>query len=496
MAYLFVGSEEIDFQQIFGNVTSTDNRNYYRPQFARAALAIPGDADLFNIAIGHFPSSQNRFWLGARCYLPTTNTTANYRTVLAFYTGSQKKLSIQINDKRQIRFCTHMGTGGNENQTVLATSQVGAMTMDIVAKLDVEVDFLNGRMRAFCNQIEMLSHTGMLRNGPSDTVDRFGISCSTVYSGNSSYWSEVVAATRDTRTLSVASLIPTYTRSNTWTGSGDHTALDEYNLDESDIITTNEPERDIIMSVSEVPGGNNLAVRAVKITAYAARAESGPQGLALGIEQPSSNSAAATYGAHTRWRIRGRGPSFHSLRKVEMFATVGGNDICTGGTPLASADWTSTSVRANAFDNDRETYWTAGGGAGRLAFSWIGYQFPTAVTISQIAMMAHEDFLESQTQISSSAYTDFYIEYSDDGTTWTEAWHEPYVKHWRGYERRTFESPHLPTGTSQFSPTKTIDMGWTRVGHIFEVNPVTNQPWSKDEVGTMRMVLRSKANGV
>lgn len=495
MTYLFVGSEELDFQQIFGQVLTSNDRRYFRPQYARASLQIPGGSDLYNIAIGHFPSSQNKFWMGARLYQPSTNSTSSWRSFIAFYTGTTKKIAIQMNNQRQIRFVSHMGSPGAENLTVLNTSLVGAMNTDNVIKFDLFVDFQAGRMVAYVNQIEVLSHTGMLRNGPSDSVDRFGLSAASVFEGNPSNWSEVVVATRDTRTLAVASLVPTHTRTNTWDNTSDHTAIDEYTLDESDIISTTEPEKDIVMSVSEVPGGNNLTVRAVKVSAYAARAESGPQGLALGIQQPSGN-AQTVYGDHRWWRIRGRGPSYHGIREVEMMSTIGGQDICTGGTPIASGAWNSTTPATAAFDDNQESYWQAQGSAGRATYSWIGYQFASPVSISQVTMRAYGLWSESSTEISTSAYTDFHVEYSDNGTDWTTAWSEPVVKPWIAYEKRSFETPHLGDGTMQFSPTKTIDQGWTRVGHVFEVNPVTNQSWSKEEVGTMRVVLRSKASGV
>ena len=68
-------------------------------------------------------------------------------------------------------------------------------------------------------------------------------------------------------------------------------------------------------------------------------------------------------------------------QELEMRGSIGGADLCTGGTASASSD-NGTNLPAHMFDDNTGTSWFA---SGTSVPQWIEYDFPSDVTIEQIA---------------------------------------------------------------------------------------------------------------
>lgn len=159
---------------------------------------------------------------------------------------------------------------------------------------------------------------------------------------------------------------------------------------------------------------------------------------------------------HTYWRIwypasDTEGNYGESAAKIEMRATKGGADQCSGGTPFARF-WYSTYVPANAFDNDPVTFWTASGagqGNGSTAPSqnagWIGYQFASPVVVREIMIRARNNDSGAPLQTINAGQ----LQYSDDGKVWTTAFSFGSDMAWQLGEQRVFSAkPVVITGGS------------------------------------------------
>lgn len=84
-------------------------------------------------------------------------------------------------------------------------------------------------------------------------------------------------------------------------------------------------------------------------------------------------------------------------------------DLCTGGTPIKSSEYSTEFGAAKAFDDATATYWrcnTTGAG------SWLGYDFGSAKRIRRIKYYTASSTSYNPTKVS--------ISYSDDGTNWTD----------------------------------------------------------------------------
>jgi hypothetical protein len=117
--------------------------------------------------------------------------------------------------------------------------------------------------------------------------------------------------------------------------------------------------------------------------------------------------------AHTYWRIyvTATGHVVASIAEFAMFDSSG-TYLCTGGTPSASSTYPGQTV-AMGFDNNTGTFWSSNGNPNTTP-EWLSYQFASAVDVASVMVTPRLNFL------SQGPYT-FKIQYSDDGSTWTDA---------------------------------------------------------------------------
>lgn len=130
----------------------------------------------------------------------------------------------------------------------------------------------------------------------------------------------------------------------------------------------------------------------------------------------SQTYSGSPHGAHRYWRIHmarsNNGSSTFSAAEVEMRATPGGADQCTGGTPSAHSVFSGFPASL-AFDNNAATLWSANGSTSN---GWLKYDFGTPVTVAEVMIQARNDSSFTQTPRWGQ------IEFSDDDTRWSTAW--------------------------------------------------------------------------
>ncbi len=137
------------------------------------------------------------------------------------------------------------------------------------------------------------------------------------------------------------------------------------------------------------------------------------------------------YGAHAFWRVRPTGGTYSSADYAEVaelafHGAVGGVNLCSGGTPIGTSDPGGGGPSA-AFDNNPNTSWFCSQAS--TATRYVGYQFPAAVRVAEVAIVGDGTFFPSG----------FFVDYSDDNSTWTTAWQESNVQ-WPN-KTQAFASP-------------------------------------------------------
>lgn len=118
--------------------------------------------------------------------------------------------------------------------------------------------------------------------------------------------------------------------------------------------------------------------------------------------------------AHRYWRIRSPTVNPYGLSEIEMRTTVGGSDVTTGKTAIASGFYTGFPP-SNTIDNDNNTFWTTFTVPQPTGGHWIGVDFGSGgdVEILEFSLRSRGD------GFSSEAPPDPIFEWSDDSTTWT-----------------------------------------------------------------------------
>lgn len=114
--------------------------------------------------------------------------------------------------------------------------------------------------------------------------------------------------------------------------------------------------------------------------------------------------------AHLRWRVlvaSADGNWANTLiSEVEFHSTVGGSNVCTGGTAICS-DAVGGWPAQNALDSDYATGWAAG-----QYYGWWGYSFATATRVVEFKLACVTDQQTGAPRI-------FLLQSSDDdGSTW------------------------------------------------------------------------------
>jgi hypothetical protein len=126
------------------------------------------------------------------------------------------------------------------------------------------------------------------------------------------------------------------------------------------------------------------------------------------------DAGAGGGGLSSKWRLnisaKKAGANWTSIAELEMRGSVGGFNLCAGGTASASAS-NGANPASSAFDGNSATSWQSGTATSP---QWIEYDFASAVTIEQVAL--------KPTAITGDTPTQFTVEYWD-GSAWQIYWH-------------------------------------------------------------------------
>lgn len=133
--------------------------------------------------------------------------------------------------------------------------------------------------------------------------------------------------------------------------------------------------------------------------------------------------------AHLYWRLNFASPTNGSnpaVAEIAMHTTVGGSNVCTGGT-AGGTNINGSFPATNAFDGNTATDCQT-----TAAASTISYQFASAQAIVEYTVTS------SASLAASFAPDTWTFEFSDNGTTWTVAHYVRNQVGWATTETRTF----------------------------------------------------------
>lgn len=133
----------------------------------------------------------------------------------------------------------------------------------------------------------------------------------------------------------------------------------------------------------------------------------------------------------TKWRVyiyEFNGGFVPGIAEIEMHTSVGGSDVCTGGTATASHTFGGY-VAANAFDDDDSTFWDANVNTA----TWVQYEFGSAQDIVEFSITCPPS--SNQYDVPASFELQYY-----DGSDWIATIWRAAEWGWSAGEKRTFST--------------------------------------------------------
>lgn len=122
--------------------------------------------------------------------------------------------------------------------------------------------------------------------------------------------------------------------------------------------------------------------------------------------------------------------SYIGIEEIELRATVGGADQCSGGTASASSEYNATYAAAKAFDDSIGTRWVTAGGQ---IWAHIQYLFGSSVTVAEYSIIPDSTDYPR-------APKSFILEYYD-GSDWIPADTRYAETSWSGEREYTVTAP-------------------------------------------------------
>lgn len=212
---LFVGGEDLDFQSATGFTVSPGTHGIgidatagrFRTK-ARYAISIPCDASgggTFNIRSALFTGAS--YWLSFYLYSSSTSANAN-TTVLSLCDASDlPRLRIRCNLGGAVQAVT-VNTAGTETQigsNFAAQPQIGLQKVDIFVNYAVA-----GRFTVYFNSSQVFNFTGDVTTNSVTTLgSKIIFGPWNVLNGITFGYSEIIVATRDTRSLNLETQVAT-----------------------------------------------------------------------------------------------------------------------------------------------------------------------------------------------------------------------------------------------------------------------------------------------
>jgi hypothetical protein len=309
MAYYFVGQEDHEFTKNGSTpVVDTATTAQRRTANARCSLKVGGTSGLASITESWqcpFSSAINLFWFSAQWGWVWAAGTNNFSAgdFIAFLDGATRRL-ILTTDFNNVgggssRFWRLSKRTAANSTTVLQTSTtaIPPNTLGTSATAPIKVDVFvsygtSGQVIVYVGGTMVINYSGDVTTDSATTLNAAALGCLNISTGSStpvtSYWSEVVCRTTDTRSVSVNVLYPA-ANGNAWAWSNDYTKVNETITDDTGIATSATAGQDAEVTVNSSSISGTPGVRAVIVSARAQKGGTGPQNCKLMVRTSSTD---------------------------------------------------------------------------------------------------------------------------------------------------------------------------------------------------------------
>lgn len=285
----FAGGEDYDFSKA-GSVAVDTTTTFRRTAYTRCSLKVTQNSanNYLDGWTATLSAPQSSFWLTARFYGPNVSGTGY--TLLRFSDASGVvRLLVDLTTSGTVMRVSKVNAAGTI--TPLATTNTVPITQALM-KFDLFINYAaSGSFQFYVDGALILSYSGNLLTDSATSVSSFFLGG---LFGAACYWSEVICADTDTRTLGLVTLAPSANGNLFNWDAGSVTSINEVTLDDTGVITSGTVGQvaQFTVGASGVSSGN-LAIKAVCITARAVKGATGPQNVKLGVRTGGADYVSA-----------------------------------------------------------------------------------------------------------------------------------------------------------------------------------------------------------
>jgi hypothetical protein len=151
-------------------------------------------------------------------------------------------------------------------------------------------------------------------------------------------------------------------------------------------------------------------------------------------------------GSHRFWRVRSSNTAssgYLGIAELQMHSTVGGSDLTTGKTAIASAAYYPA---ARAINDNAADFWTTGSTAPPSGGHWLAVDLGPSAAVNEIVITVRPDSYREDP-------LNLFVDSSDDNATWTNQWSIATIATWSAGQTRTFENPNTIAPIFSVPPT-------------------------------------------
>lgn len=303
MTILFAGGEDSDLTpSALGAVTT--NTAFFRSTKARCALSI-GTTPAGNYTegwTGTMSTASSEFWFTGRYYAEYFGNSTGEG--LVFLDGLTRRLYLTQNPSNGNNPLSLVKRTAGGTNTILQNSSLAFSAFGLI-KIDVYIKYaVVGRVRVYTNGTLVIDYSGDVTTDSATTLSGFvcgKFHCqATAATAGPCHWSEIMAATVDTRSFSLVTL-PCADAGNTtsWTDGTLASKINEVTVNDATIIST-----DTANAVNQFTiGSDNLAgnpgIVAVSVVARAQKGATGPANAQLMVRTYGTDYVSSTKALQT-----------------------------------------------------------------------------------------------------------------------------------------------------------------------------------------------------
>jgi hypothetical protein len=279
-----MANEFEDYNSYSGTIVKSSS-NWYDTVYTRAAVAVNNDTTSY--LQGNFGTAVSSFWFTCRvgCY----NTSASC-TPITFVDNGVDRLRVRFGAQGSTSALTTLSLyrWDGTTETLLGTLSNAFLTY-AMNRLDFKVVYSGtGSVEVYRNGTLMGTVTGdLIGSSGSTTLNGVRLKAGGLQ-GLPTDYTEAVAHTGSTLGMRLKTLAPDAAGSFTaWTGT--YQNVDEVAATDTDVINSATAGQEWSCNVTGLPAGSSgTKVRAVKVSCEAAKGDSGPSAIGIGIRSGST----------------------------------------------------------------------------------------------------------------------------------------------------------------------------------------------------------------